>query len=294
MTFRFVVSRIAFSVSLLLAGCATQSGDSASSDGPAAATPVVMVTNRVLQELATAAFSPEWEVVCVDVAAGQTALPDRQVIGAPQQATLVLWHGAGYEPWREMVSLPSSRQNITTSQWSDELIASDDAVAHQHGPNGAQQTGPLLWASWLDPDLAQRQLQAVADASRQHSDVDEASLQRVDELQQQLRQLAERCDRLQQQPTLRVRITDEQLRYLVRRLGWKAELTAGDEDHGEFDLQLTTTSRDPALAEDPRVVAIDLCVTSQEESFVQRLSANMDRLEQALRMLPAESAVRRD
>ena len=93
----------------------------------------------------------------------------------------------------------------------------------------------------------------------------------------------------------RVLITDEQLGYLIRRLDWEAEVRpqASVAELGDFDLLLQTQSAEPSSS-DPRSVSIDLCVAADDKTLIERLTANVDRLERSLSSLTADSAAAKD
>jgi len=79
-----------------------------------------------------------------------------------QQARLILINGAGYEPWKDRVSLPGSRMRDTAAGYYDQLIRIPDAVSHQHGPDGPHSHPGTVWATWLDPELCIAQLHQVS------------------------------------------------------------------------------------------------------------------------------------
>lgn len=78
-----------------------------------------------------------------------------------QKAGLVLLSGAGYEPWKDRVSLPRSRVRDTAAGYYDQLIRIPDAVTHQHGPGGSHSHPGTVWATWLAPELCAAQLHQV-------------------------------------------------------------------------------------------------------------------------------------
>ncbi len=73
-------------------------------------------------------------------------------------ARLIVMSGAGYEPWKDRVSLPDSRVVDSSEGFRDELIRIPDAVTHQHGPDGKHSHAGFVSALWLDPVLAAAQL----------------------------------------------------------------------------------------------------------------------------------------
>ena len=247
----------------------------------------IVVTSRVMQQFASSVWGDAADVLLIPVTPGDARVPDRTSLQQIQRARLVIWHGAGFEPWRDKVSVPSGRQQDLSEDLQEHLLSSSGAIAHQHGPDGAQQAGDLLWATWLDPDLAGELLRSLEELAAR----DEVATASAGNLRARLQKLAERADRLATQPQ-RVVITDEQLRYLVRRLGWNVaavdpQATADEFADDKVDL-LLTIEQSPA-SDDPRHVVVDLCLTDEFPSVIEAMSANMDRLEQAV-MTTAKSA----
>lgn len=273
-------------VSLTGCGAAQRPADTAA---PTDQTSAVVVTSRVMQQFVTAVWADTAPVVLVAVHPGESRVPDRAVLQQMQNARLVIWHGAGFEPWRDTVSLPSGRQLDLSAEIQEHLLASAGAVAHQHGPDGASQSADVLWAVWLDPDLALRQLKVLQAIVEKQTD---ASVSSAEALAERLQQLSNQADQLAQRPH-RVVIASEQLRYLVRRLGWtvvavdsqpSVEHLAAD----SADLLLTLENMDGIS--DPRHVVIDLCLTEDTRPVIQRMVDNMERLQRASDGVAAETA----
>jgi zinc transport system substrate-binding protein len=78
-----------------------------------------------------------------------------------QQADVVLLNGAGYAGWTERVTLPESRLRLTTRTVSDQFIETDEAVVHQHGPQGEHEHTGAAFTTWLDPEIAVQQAREV-------------------------------------------------------------------------------------------------------------------------------------
>lgn len=265
---------------LCLLGCDPAEQPSPEQVDPTASSSIV-VTSRVMQQFASSVWGDAAQVLLIPVTPGEASVPDRASLQQIQRARLVIWHGAGFEPWRDKVSVPSGRQQDLSDDLREHLLSSAGAIAHQHGPDGAQQAGDLLWATWLDPDLAGEILQALNKLAAQDDNVATAA---TGKLAGQLQQLAERADRLAAQPR-RVVITDEQLRYLVRRLGWKVvavnpQATVADLADANADLLLTVELSQ--ASDDPRHVVVDLCLADESPPVIQAMTANMDGLEQAV------------
>jgi zinc transport system substrate-binding protein len=90
--------------------------------------------------------------------------PGPEIVGAYQQADLILMNGAAYAKWAERVSLPSSKQVDTSHAFADRLIEMKAEAAHIHGPEGKHAHGGWAFTTWLDPTLAIEQAEAVKDA----------------------------------------------------------------------------------------------------------------------------------
>lgn len=87
--------------------------------------------------------------------------PTPEEIAVYQQADVVLANGAGYASWLRTASLPMSRFVDTSQAFADQLIETDDAVLHSHGPEGDHSHGMTAFTTWLDPTLAIEHARAV-------------------------------------------------------------------------------------------------------------------------------------
>ena len=90
--------------------------------------------------------------------------PGVEAITAYQNADLIVRNGATYAKWMELVTLPQSKMVDTSSAFGDRLIEIDSAVTHSHGPEGEHSHGEIAFTTWLDPQLAMLQAEAVAAA----------------------------------------------------------------------------------------------------------------------------------
>ena len=100
--------------------------------------------------------------------------PDAEVVGEYQVADLILLNGAGYAKWLALFTLPESRLVNTSVVFEDRLIRMDEAVTHSHGPAGAHSHEGTAFTTWLDPELALAQAQAIRDAFAARWPEDEA------------------------------------------------------------------------------------------------------------------------
>ena len=87
--------------------------------------------------------------------------PDADTIAEFQTADLILLNGAGYANWVDRAALPSSRVVNTSEAISDRLLPLEGTVTHSHGPQGEHEHGGYAFTTWLDPELAIQQSQAI-------------------------------------------------------------------------------------------------------------------------------------
>jgi len=90
--------------------------------------------------------------------------PDADTIAAYQGADLILLNGAGYAKWIERAALPSSRVVNTSEGFTDQILPIEGTVTHSHGPEGEHEHAELAFTTWLDPELAIQQAQAIGAA----------------------------------------------------------------------------------------------------------------------------------
>ncbi len=87
--------------------------------------------------------------------------PDADTIAAYQRADLILLNGANYAGWVERATLPDLKLVDTSAPFADRLIPLAGATTHSHGPEGAHEHTGWAFTTWLDPQLAIEQAQAV-------------------------------------------------------------------------------------------------------------------------------------
>lgn len=128
----------------------------------------IAAVNAPLAYIARALGGPDLEVIYPipkDVDPAFWA-PSPEEVQLFQNADLILLNGAGYAGWVNTAILPRARLVDTTAAVQAQLIPADDAgVAHKHGPRGVvAHAGRYAFTTWLDPDIAQAQVDAVAGA----------------------------------------------------------------------------------------------------------------------------------
>ncbi len=153
---------------LLISGCSDVKDSSStdrSSNSTADKKPVVMVTSQPLFEVADLLAGNHIEVqkITPDHIASRNWKPQKDDVKQLRNADLILISGAGYEPWKDRISLPGSRLKDTAVGYYSRFIRIPDAITHQHGPEGKHAHPGTAWATWLDPELAESQCIRVAD-----------------------------------------------------------------------------------------------------------------------------------
>lgn len=281
--------------------------------------PRIVVTSQPLLQMTQAIVGDAADVVLV-VPQG-TSSPDWSPTADDakimQQASLILISGAGYEPWKDRVSLPGSRTRDTAAGYYDQLIRIPDAVQHQHGPDGPHSHPGTVWATWLDPELCIAQLHQVSvncgrvfPEQKQSIEAAEAILSAELDC---LNALIDSIKAAANKKDLVVFSDAPHYQYLTRRLGWTLSYlhwdladTLSDADRSELldvlnaDTSGTLTrnidriflldSRHSADTEDfvrksgGTVIRIDLCETNSPEStsLPNRLKQNLQRIRDSM------------
>lgn len=332
MNFRSLNRLLPIVFMILLAGCqraaqnASENADQANTD--VNQSPIVMVTSEPLwqltRQIASANASADDSGVTdqplsvnlqIDRAIEDGTLsinwnPSGDQVRRIQAARILLINGAGFEPWRDRVTLARSRVVDTAAGYYDQFLRIPDAVVHQHGPDGAHSHPGTVWATWLDPELLASQMRQVQDALTSLSpDHARVFANRAAELQQQLNQLDQQLNRLAAK-TSKMKLTilsdGPYYLYLGRRLGldiqylhWPATTAALSEDdqkafrdtvnQTDFHLFLMLDSRGPdaqKLLESAglQAVTIDLCLSIRDDArnLTERLQGNLNRLSAAI------------
>ncbi len=140
----------------------------AASGASAEATRSVAAVNAPLAHIARVLGGPDIEVIYPLPSGVDPAFwkPSPEAVQRFQDADLILLNGAGYAGWVETAILPRARLVDTTAAVQDRLIpGGETGVAHKHGPQGEHaHAGRYAFTTWLDPDIAQAQVDAAAEA----------------------------------------------------------------------------------------------------------------------------------
>jgi zinc transport system substrate-binding protein len=226
-----------------------RSDSSGGGQGTAAEKSRVLVVNYPLQYLAERIAGDLVDVEFpaprdIDPAFWEPTVEDIQAF---QTADAVLLNGAGYAKWTQRVTLPESRLRVTTRTVSDQFIETDEAVVHQHGPEGEHEHQGLAFTTWLDPAIAAEQARQIRDVM-------------IDLLPENADQFRSNCDRLvddllaidrelesivARAPDLPLVFSHPVYQYLVRRYGlnardvhWEPDTMPDDNSLQEFQEML--------------------------------------------------------
>jgi len=170
--------------------------------------------------------------------------PNDAQVTAMQQANLLLLNGAGHEPWREQVVLSPLNQAITSRGFHDQWIQVEDAVTHQHGPEGKHSHSGIASTTWLDPILFREQIHVITQTLiKLLPDSREEILKREKELDAELDQLDQQWKAATKKLGDRPLIASHPVyQYLAKRYGWKVdslhwepEQKLSKKEWGQFD-----------------------------------------------------------
>ena len=304
---------------LLICGC-SEVKDSSSTDRLSNSTadkkPVVVVTSQPLFEVADLLAGDHIEVhkITPDNIASRNWKPQKEDVTRLQNADLILISGAGYEPWKDRVSLPGSRLKDTAAGYYSRFIRIPDAVTHQHGPEGKHAHPGTVWATWLDPELAESQCTRIADLFAElrpgASNEISAAATKIKTQLAKTQTLAAEISAQSSAQRINVVGDSPHYHYLTSKLGWEFQYVHWDESR-----ELTSVVKDELTAladklpkDQPRffllnslhsestasfatavgfkVIRIDLCEYPWSEtspnSFFERLHSNFLRLQSAL------------
>ena len=138
-----------------------------------------------------------------------------------QQADLVLLNGADYAKWLELVSLPVAGLVNTAVAFHERWVTLEQGSVHSHGLEGEHSHQGYAFTTWLDPELAIEQAEAIAAALIEKSPSSEAEVRRrlsavTDDWREIDRQLAAATAEIGDRPVL---FSHPVYQYLERRYG---------------------------------------------------------------------------
>lgn len=205
-----------------------------------------------------------------------------------QHADLILINGAGYEPWKDRVSLPGSRLRDTAAGYYDQFIRIPDAVTHQHGPDGPHSHPGTVWATWLDPALCSAQLHAVSlqccrllpDHKQSIESAETRLAAEFNSLDQQIKSLQKRFEAQPGPSELTVLCDVPHYQYLARRLNWKLLYLHWSEDVTLSEVERASLVESLRPVKDgPKFFLMDSRRSATEENVVRDLGGTVIRID---------------
>jgi len=160
-----------------------------------------------------------------------------------QNADLLVLNGAGYESWLAFTTLPDGLILDTTANRQDMLLPIENETVHQHGPAGEHSHQGTAFTTWLDPQLAIEQAQAIMQGlsrlAPEHSELFNSNFETLKQRLLQLDQsLAEAFAELGQQHVV---FSHPVYQYLQHRYGingrsvhWEPDVEPGTRDWIDF------------------------------------------------------------
>ncbi len=298
----------------LIVGCGQPNQSELQVNDSQSGKPTIVVTSQPLLEMTKTIVGDAASVKLIVPASTSpfSWSPTADDVRAIGQAQLILLSGAGYEPWKHRVSLPSSRLRDTAAGYYDQFIRIPDAVSHQHGPEGPHSHPGTVWATWLDPELCAAQLHQVAVncghlMPEKAVEIEAAEAKMTAEIDT-LNSIIASVKAADDNKNRMVFSDAPHYQYLIHRLGWTLHYLHWDEDEtlseaektefidaikaddGESVRIFLMDSRRPMEAEvfvrdaGGIVVRIDLCETPDPDSLSlpSRLRSNLLRLQAGL------------
>ncbi len=270
--------------------------------------PVVIAVNYPLANIAHQ-LAGEWIDLQFPVPANADPAywsPNDEQIAAMQQANLVLLNGANHEPWQERVTLSPLNVANTSRGFHDQWIHVEDAITHQHGPEGKHTHSGIASTTWLDPVLFREQVHVIAQTLiKQLPDRREEILKREKELDAQLEQLDQAWKAASEKLGERSLIASHPVyQYLAKRYGWKLDSLHWEPDQKltkkeweQFDQLREKNKADIMIWEDEPLAETKEVLDKQgvktavikplgngpyEENILEKMKANAERLNAAL------------
>jgi zinc transport system substrate-binding protein len=258
-------------------GCGQRDRGDAQAERTQRATPHIAVTSQPLLQMTQAVVGDAATVALVVPVntLSRDWSPTADDARIMQRASLILISGAGYEPWRDRVSLPGSRLHDTAAGYYNRLIRIPDAVTHQHGPDGPHSHPGTVWATWLDPELCAAQLHQVG------LHCGRLMPERRQKFEEAKARLSAEINTLNSTiNSLKIAIGDESVsvfsdaphyQYLIERLGWKLHYFhwAGHETLSEAERRELRDTFDAHPDDTRRIFLMDSRRSAETEAFVR-------------------------
>ena len=81
-----------------------------------------------------------------------------------QQADLIVLNSSGYSNWLNKIALSSSKLLDSSLSIKSELIPLTEQTTHSHGPKGDHSHSGYALTTWMDPELAKKQVSVISQA----------------------------------------------------------------------------------------------------------------------------------
>jgi zinc transport system substrate-binding protein len=145
--------------------------------------------------------------------------PSADEISEFQSSDLVLLNGANYAKWLSVATLSESKLVNTTVSVREQLIRVKETVTHRHGPEGQHSHAGIAFTTWLDPEIAIIQADAIRAALVRTLPEQKAVFNaNFDELQMELRKLDEQvADILRRKPDMPIVFSHPVYQYFSRK-----------------------------------------------------------------------------
>jgi zinc transport system substrate-binding protein len=206
--------------------------------------PVVLTSNYPLYFFAKEIAGETIEVIFPTIT-GDPAMwaPSGPDVAELQDADLLILNGADYESWLAFTTLPAGHSLDTTAQIQAMLLPIENETVHQHGPAGEHSHQGTAFTTWLNPQLAIEQAQAIMQGlSRlepEQSGLFEANFEKLKQRLTQLDQsLATAFAELGEQPVV---FSHPVYQYLQHRYGingrsthWEPDMEPGTREWIDF------------------------------------------------------------
>ncbi|MEO2011070.1 MAG: metal ABC transporter substrate-binding protein [Pirellulaceae bacterium] len=298
------ITRLALlSVALFLTSCKkTPDNEMPRGEGPL----VVVAVNEPLRYFAERIGGEAVMASCPCPIDSDPALwtPDSQALETFHSADIILLNGADYARWTTVTSLPDSKLVNTSRGFQTDWLTMKETIRHRHGPEGEHSHEATIGEVWLDPELAikqaeriERRLSALKPNQSVHFEQNLARLK--DELREVraslLAAITKRPSKLfAAEPAFEyvARTVDQ----TVHHLAWNnlqqpspTELddlkkAVSNQTNAVFLLSTPPSQALQQVFDDASIeyAVFDIAATTGEKSYLERMSANVRRLEQSL------------
>ena len=162
--------------------------------------------------------------------------PKDDDIAKIQQADLIVLNGADYSKWSTLMSLPTSKLVDTSRGFKGRFMYIEDAVVHSHGTEGEHSHAGLSSYTWLDPDQAILQAEAIAKALKSRVPSEAKGIdERFEGLKKDLTAIKDRLQKLASKKSEPLLASHPVYDYLARHAGWNLKSVHWEPDEMPAD-----------------------------------------------------------